>query len=77
MDNLEDDVDLNLALNEAYALAIDHFIFDFQTFTLLRREIREFKEEKTEELSEGLSEDVIDNSRTWGRHVARSIYYQL
>lgn len=71
--NLEDNVDLNLALNEAYARAIDHFMFNSQPFTVARRDIRNFREEQIEELSEGLSDNVIQSSRSWGRYVAQRV----
>lgn len=65
---LENNVNLELALNTAYAMAIDHFMHSLQPGT--RQTISNFQEEKEEELTAGLSENVIENSETWGRHVA-------
>ena len=35
-DEMEDDVNLELALNETYSRVVDHFMFDFQPFTVSR-----------------------------------------
>ncbi|WP_405206632.1 vanadium-dependent haloperoxidase [Aquimarina sp. LLG6339-5] len=67
----EDDVDLELALNTAYALAIDHFMINLETG--VRQRISAFQEEKEAELTEGLSDTEIENSETWGRHVAQRV----
>ncbi|WP_298781819.1 vanadium-dependent haloperoxidase [uncultured Polaribacter sp.] len=71
LNNLEDDVNLNLALNTAYALAIDHFMHSLEAG--IRQSITDFQDEKETELTIGLSESEIENSETWGRHVAQRV----
>jgi len=71
LNNFEDNVNLNLALNTAYAIAIDHFMIELENG--VRRDISEFQEEKEEELTAGLSADEIENSESWGRHVAQRV----
>ena len=67
----EDDVNINIALNTAYAIAIDHFMIDLENG--VRGNISDFEEEKEDELTAGISEDVIENSERWGRHVAQRV----
>ncbi|WP_452223373.1 vanadium-dependent haloperoxidase [Lacinutrix chionoecetis] len=67
----EDNVDLNLALNIAYAEAFDHFMFNISPNA--RGDIFDLRDEKTEELSQNLSQSERENSRQWGRHVARRV----
>lgn len=69
--NLEENVNLNLALNTAYALAIDHFMHSLEDG--VRQDISDFQEEKEDELTEGLTDDEIENSERWGRHVAQRV----
>ena len=71
LNNLEDNVNLNLALNTAYALAIDHFMIDLEPG--VRQEISEFQEDKEDELTANLSQTEIENSERWGRHVAQRV----
>ena len=71
INELEDNVNLDLALNRAYAIAFDHFMFSISPEA--RGDVFRFRNNKEEELEQGLSEDVIDNSRRWGRHVARRV----
>jgi len=68
---LENNVDVNLALNTAYAIAIDHFMIDLENG--VRNRISDFQEEKEEVLTEGLTESEIENSERWGRHVAQRV----
>ena len=68
---LEDNVNLNLALNTAYALAIDHFMFSLEAG--VRQDIFNFQEEKESELTEGLTEQAIENSINWGTYVAERV----
>jgi hypothetical protein len=67
----EDNVNLNLALNTAYDLAFDHFMFSLEPG--VRQNISNFHDEKASELEEGLSESEIENSERWGRHVAQRV----
>lgn len=69
--NFDDSVNLNLALNTAYALAIDHFMHSLNRG--VRQDISEFQEEKEEELTQGLSQNEIENSEDWGRYVAERV----
>lgn len=71
LNNLEDNVNLELALNTAYALAIDHFMINLENG--VRQEISSFQNEKEDELTVGLSDDEIENSERWGRHVAQRV----
>ena len=68
---LEDNVNLDLALNTAYAMAIDHFMHSLESG--VRQDISDFQEEKEEELTVGLSDEEIENSERWGRHVAQRV----
>ncbi|PHI21284.1 hypothetical protein CEQ90_02470 [Lewinellaceae bacterium SD302] len=71
VDELESNVNLDIALNTAYAMAIEHFMFSTTTFA--RNDIFRFRDEKLEELSEDLSQDMIRDSEQWGRYVARKV----
>ncbi len=70
-DVYENNVNLELALNTAYALAIDHFMINLDAG--YRQTISELQDELEEELSEGLSDDAIENSERWGSHVAQRV----
>lgn len=67
----EDNVNLNLALSTAYELAFEHFMFSLEPG--IQQRISNFHSERQEELSEGLSGEVIENSERWGRHVAERV----
>jgi len=67
----EDNVNLNLALNTAYEMAFEHFMFSLEPG--IRQNISNFHDEKAEELEIGLSESEIENSEDWGRHVAQRV----
>jgi len=69
--HFEDNVNLDLALNTAYAIAIDHFIYELQSG--MQQDISDFQEEKEEELTAELSDEVIENSERWGRHIAQCV----
>lgn len=71
LDNLESNVDVNLALNTAYAIAMDHFMISLDTG--VRDGISSFQAEKEAEITEGLSDSEIENSKAWGRHIALSV----
>ncbi|NQZ43331.1 MAG: vanadium-dependent haloperoxidase [Flavobacteriaceae bacterium] len=70
-DVFETDINLEIALNEAYGETLSHFMFSIAGFA--HTTISEFRNEKLETYSQGLSEDVIERSRRWGRHVARRV----
>lgn len=67
----ENNVDLNLALNTAYALAIDHFMHSLEAG--VRQNITNFEAEKEALLTQGLTNNEIENSERWGRHVAQRV----
>ena len=69
--NLEDNVNLNLALNTAYAEVIDHFMINLESG--VRQRISEFENTKTSSLSDGLSSSQIENSENWGKYVAQRV----
>ncbi|NRD20105.1 vanadium-dependent haloperoxidase [Winogradskyella eckloniae] len=68
---LEDNVDMNLALNTAYALAIDHFMHSLEGGQ--RQRITAFETLMENELTEGLTNVEIANSQRWGTHVAQRV----
>lgn len=67
----EDNVNLNLALSTAYEIAFEHFMFSLEPG--IRQSISSFHNEKEAQLSEGLSDEEIENSERWGRHVAQRV----
>ncbi|MDT0621554.1 vanadium-dependent haloperoxidase [Croceitalea vernalis] len=67
----EDNVNLDLALHTAYAIAIDHFMFSLEPGE--RQAISNFQNNHENELEDGLSEQEIENSERWGRHVAQRV----
>ncbi|CAM4403806.1 vanadium-dependent haloperoxidase [Zobellia nedashkovskayae] len=66
-----DNVDRNLALNVCYALVLDHFMFSVSNNA--KAGISTLENEKEDELSEGLSEEEIENSIAWGTLIAESV----
>ncbi|WP_075341760.1 vanadium-dependent haloperoxidase [Tenacibaculum agarivorans] len=68
LSNLEDNVNLNLALNTAYALVIDHFMMNLEDG--VRQNIFNFHHQKQTELIQELSQSEIENSEKWGKYVA-------
>lgn len=66
-----DNVDLSLALNACYADVMDHFMLSLPNSERSKIDALEDKLENT--LEEGLSHNQIDDSRSWGRRVAREI----
>jgi len=71
LDERASNVNLDLALNTAYAEAMDHFMFSISRN--VRGIISDLEDEKEDELSENLTESEIENSQQWGRHVARRV----
>ncbi len=68
---LSDDVDFNIALNTAFAVALDHFLLNLPTEQ--RATIEAVSESYEEQLSEGLSDEVITSSKNWGSYVAEQV----
>lgn len=67
----EDNVDIELALNTAYAEVFDHFMFSISAD--VRRSITSLRNEKRSTLSADLTESEIENSVAWGDYVARQV----
>ncbi|MBW1296457.1 vanadium-dependent haloperoxidase [Aquimarina litoralis] len=66
-----DNVDLDLALSTCYALVFDHFMYNVESS--IKAGINQLKESKENELSVGLTENVIENSIEWGTYVAERV----
>ena len=68
---LGEEVDVELALNEAFAVVIDHFLLNLDVS--LVPSIEALRTDMHTQLSEGLSEQEIANSLAWGEHVAQEV----
>ncbi len=66
-----DNVDWNVALNACYAEVMDHFLINLPRN--LRNSIEQTEENLSSELTSSLSREVIEDSRSWGRSVARQV----
>ena len=64
-------VDYELAINTALATAIDHFLLNLPTEE--RNKISALETEKETDLSQDLSDEIIDRSKEWGQYVAEEI----
>lgn len=67
----EENIHVGLALNACYATAIDHFMYNVRPDIDAKIEI--LRQEKEIQLSENVSEDVVQNSIDWGNYVASQI----
>ena len=65
---MDDDVNIDLALNTVYALVIDHFMFSVSDNA--KTEIALLQEEKATVLATDLSSEAITSSIAWGTYVA-------
>lgn len=68
---LEDDVNFDLALNAAFTVALDHFLLNLPTEQ--RAALTAVSESYEQQLSEGLTEEVIRDSKSWGNYVAEQV----
>ncbi len=68
---LPDEVDWELALNSALAEVLDHFMLNISND--LRSQIAEFAVTKEAVYSEGLSAELIADSKEWGEYVAERV----
>lgn len=68
---LEDEVDFNVALNTAFSVALDHFLLNLPAEQ--RTAIEEVRSNYEEQLTEGLSEELINASKNWGNYVAEQV----
>ena len=70
----EDDINLTIALNACYARVIDHFMYNVQAD--VDSKIAFLEASKQTELSQNLTNTVVQNSIDWGNYVAqRTILY--
>ncbi len=65
------DIDLSAALNACYARVLDHFVYNVPRN--VNSAIERFERRYEQELSQTISDEVIENSRNWGRYVARRV----
>ena len=70
-DERADNIDVALALNSCYARVLDHFMYG--TPSENKQQITLLKSEKEIELSDELSNQIIQDSNDWGTYVAESI----
>ncbi|WP_204346199.1 vanadium-dependent haloperoxidase [Psychroserpens algicola] len=66
-----DEMDMRIALNRCYTRVMDHFMYNVSNG--LEASIGELEDEKEDELSEGLSDQLVQNSRQWGNYVAQRV----
>lgn len=66
-----DDLDINIALNEAYADVTNHFITGLPDFQ--RDEIGILEGSLAASLTSGVDEDVISTSQAWGQSIAAQV----
>ncbi len=64
-------IDTELALNTAYALAMDHFLINLEGFR--RAQIAELQDELEEDLTRRMSNQQIEESKEWGEYVAQQV----
>lgn len=64
-------IDYEIALNRTMAIAIDHFIFNLPADE--RAKIEAFEEEKRADLIQGKSQNLVEDSESWGEYVANRV----
>ncbi|MBO6606674.1 vanadium-dependent haloperoxidase [Psychroserpens sp.] len=64
-------IDLNIALNTSYAVAMNHFMFNISSE--MASEIDQFKVTKENIFLQNVSNQVLQNSREWGNYVAEQV----
>ncbi len=69
--NRRDDIQFELALNSAMAMALSHFLFTLDTDK--RSQIEELRIQNEAFLSQTLSQEEIEESKEWGRDVAAEV----
>ena len=70
-DQKPSDVDVLLALNACYATVLDHFMYNVPGN--IDAEIAELEQEQEAELSAGVSDEIVEDSKAWGEYVAQRI----
>lgn len=68
---LPDDVDWELALNACFATCMEHFIFNIPASS--EALIGNLESQLEDQYSAGLSDDLVENSQSWGRYVANQV----
>ncbi len=66
-----DQLNLSVALNAAYASAIDHFMFNMPQE--INSQINTLYQSNRNSLSNGLSAELVDDSEEWGEYVAERV----
>ena len=64
-------VNWNIALNSCYAKVLDHFLLNVPNGR--KAQIETLKSQLENSLSENLSDRLIDDSKDWGRYVAKQV----
>lgn len=64
-------IDLKIALNSCYATVMSHFMYNISSSSNVS--IEGFKSQKENELSQGMSTQLLQNSRDWGNYIANQI----
>ena len=64
-------IQLDIALNTCYAVVMSHFMYNVAGD--MHSKILQLKDEKDLTLSQGISTDLIMNSRQWGAYVAQQV----
>ena len=64
-------INLSIALNTCYARVMEHFMYNISGAEVAS--IEQLETEKENELSQGLSNQLLENSRDWGNYVAQRV----
>jgi len=64
-------IDLNIALNTSYAVAMNHFMYNISSE--MASKIDQFKIAKENILSQNVSNQVRQDSRQWGNYIAEQV----
>lgn len=64
-------IDLKIALNSCYAKVMSHFMYNISSTSGIS--IENFEQQKEIELSQGLSNQLLQDSRDWGNYVAEQV----
>ncbi len=65
------EINLTLALNSCYSEVFNHFMYG--TSSEVKAQIGVFETEKEAELSEGVSNQIVEDSKEWGNYIAERI----
>lgn len=70
-DQLPDEIDWELALNSCFATCMEHFIYNIPASS--EALIGALEEDLEDEYASRLSDDIVDESKAWGRYVANQV----